>query len=203
MTLTNLKTKVINLFGGPSDGKSTTAAGLFHYFKVRGHNVEMAMEYPKELVWAGHFNDMSDQLGILAEQNRRIRRLYGKVEYVIAECPMLMGITYKTKDYPDSFDQYCYDIWNSYRNINILIKRNRPYSPIGRRQSEASALEQRNKIIGMMQKYKISAPEILSDALAPSIIYGYVTAAPGARKNIRTAQGKVAPVEWMVNVPKT
>lgn len=190
MEPTNLKSKVINLFGGPSDGKSTTAAGLFHYFKVRGHNVEMAMEFPKELVWAGHFHDMTDQLYILAEQNKRVRRLYGKVEYIIAECPMLMGIAYKPKDYPASFDQYAFDIWNSYRNINILMKRVRPYSPIGRRQSETSALEQRQKIIDVMQRYKISAVEVPSDALAPSVIYGYITA-PSSRKTIRTAQGKL------------
>ena len=43
--------KVINLFGGPGCGKSTTAADLFARMKLRGLSVELVTEYAKDVVW--------------------------------------------------------------------------------------------------------------------------------------------------------
>ena len=38
---------VVNLFGGPGCGKSTTAAWLFNQLKERGINCEYVTEFPK------------------------------------------------------------------------------------------------------------------------------------------------------------
>lgn len=45
------KCTVINLFGGPSAGKSTLAAGVFYNLKCMGINCELITEYPKDKVW--------------------------------------------------------------------------------------------------------------------------------------------------------
>lgn len=42
---------VVNLFGGPGCGKSTTMARLFADLKTRGLNVEMVSEFAKDLVY--------------------------------------------------------------------------------------------------------------------------------------------------------
>ena len=42
------ETLVINLFGGPGCGKSTTMARLFADLKARGYNVEMVSEFAKD-----------------------------------------------------------------------------------------------------------------------------------------------------------
>jgi hypothetical protein len=40
-------TVVVNLFGGPGTGKSTTASGVFYHLKRDNRNVELVQEYAK------------------------------------------------------------------------------------------------------------------------------------------------------------
>ena len=42
-------TLVVNLFGGPGTGKSTTMAHVFAELKWRGYDCEMSNEYAKEV----------------------------------------------------------------------------------------------------------------------------------------------------------
>ena len=53
--------KVINLWGGPGCGKSTTAAGLFSIMKMRGHKVELVTEYAKELTYDRNLTITKDE----------------------------------------------------------------------------------------------------------------------------------------------
>ena len=53
------KTIVVNLFGSPSAGKSTTATGLFHQLKLKGINCEYVSEFAKHVVWQENFNTLS------------------------------------------------------------------------------------------------------------------------------------------------
>lgn len=46
-------TKVINLYGGPGTGKSSTAGMLFAHLKLRGVNCEYVQEYAKDAAWEG------------------------------------------------------------------------------------------------------------------------------------------------------
>ena len=45
------KTIVVNIFGGPSAGKSTTSAGIFYELKRQGIRCELVTEYAKSKVW--------------------------------------------------------------------------------------------------------------------------------------------------------
>ena len=73
-----------------------------------------------------------DQLYITANQHRNISRLYGQVEYIIVDSPILFGLAYKGRygdGYPenlygDSFDTFIIDLFKKYDNINILLHRN-------------------------------------------------------------------------------
>ena len=44
-------TTIINLYGGPGAGKSTSASDLFVILKERGVNAELAREYVKRWAW--------------------------------------------------------------------------------------------------------------------------------------------------------
>lgn len=139
----------------------------------------MAMEFPKELLYEENWKLMSDQLMILAEQNRRLRRLEGKVDYVIAENPMLMGVTYKPVNYYKRFDSFCLEVFNSYNNINFLLKRVTPYIPIGRRQSEDSANGKRSEIVDLIKKNKIPIEAVVeSNRNAPNTIIKFLLDKP-------------------------
>lgn len=133
--------KVINIWGGPGAGKSTTAAGLFFEMKKRQIEVELVTEYAKDMTWEKRTNVLSDQLYILAKQNRRIQRLAEQVEYVITDSPLPLGLIYKPEDYHTSFDAFLMDVWNSYNNHNFLIGRDFAYQSAGRNQTAEQAVE--------------------------------------------------------------
>jgi nicotinamide riboside kinase len=132
-------TKVINLFAGPSSGKSTTAAGLFHLMKLAGLEVELAMEYAKDLVWANRQDDFKYQYYVTAKQAYRIERLIGKVDYIITDSPILLGVIYAPKDYFPNYKPFLWDLHNSHDSINLFINRVKPYNPNGRNQTEEGA----------------------------------------------------------------
>ena len=55
------KTIFVNLFGGPSTGKSTLCASIFSELKIKGVDCEMALEYVKDLVWEESFEKIKNQ----------------------------------------------------------------------------------------------------------------------------------------------
>jgi predicted ATPase len=133
-------TLVINLIGGPGAGKSTTSAGLFFLMKIAGYKVELVTEYAKELSYDENWNDLKKQLHVLAEQERRQRRLLGKVDYIITDAPLLTGMAY-VSDPRDrhAVEQSAKSLFASYNNVNFVINRVEPYAEYGRNQSECEA----------------------------------------------------------------
>lgn len=136
--------KVINLYGGPGSGKSTTAAGLFHKMKKEGLNVELVTEYAKDKVWDNSVDVLLDQLYVFAKQNRKLDRLKGKVDYVITDSPILLSIYYGDKYGRHSYNFECFkvlalEVYNSYDNYNVFITRTKPFKQVGRLGSEEGA----------------------------------------------------------------
>lgn len=130
---------VINLFGGPGAGKSTTAAGVFWLLKNRGLRVELVTEYAKALAWAKRGEELTDQFYIYAKQHHRQHVLKGQVEFVITDSPLLLTLLYVGDLEPLSYHDYVVDIWDTYNNINFFINRVKPYREEGRWQTEQEA----------------------------------------------------------------
>lgn len=51
--MSEIKTRVITLWGGPGSGKSTMAAEIYARLKRQLCNVEMVREYVKGWAWEG------------------------------------------------------------------------------------------------------------------------------------------------------
>ena len=146
-----MKSKIINFFGGPGIGKSTQACGLYTEMKKNHMSVEYTYEFPKEVAWEGNISQLSDQFFITANQHRNISRLYGKVEYIIVDSPIVLGCFYEQrygKDYPSSFygmtglSKFLWSLFGQYDNINILLTRNNEtYDSNGRLQDLQEAKE--------------------------------------------------------------
>jgi tRNA uridine 5-carbamoylmethylation protein Kti12 len=150
----------IQFFGGPGAGKSTAAAGLFYKMKTEGYKVEYITEYAKELVFAEEHIRLKDQLHILGEQHHRLKRLEGKVDYVIHDSPFLLGLMYLKEDEhlpKDTFKQLVTEMYKSYENINIFLERNLevPYQEYGREQKLEGSIEIDDKIKHLLQDYNI------------------------------------------------
>lgn len=158
---------VVNLFGGPSSGKSTTAAGVYFNMKMLHIDVQLVLEYAAELTFEEHFNALDDQTGILGEQHRRIRRLEGKVDCVITDSPFPMGLVYgndSSRPPPETFEAYVVELFNQYDNMNFLLERgNGKYRKVGRYHTEEQAFEKDSQILELLSKNDIPYDTVKSD----------------------------------------
>lgn len=141
-------TTVVNLFAGPGAGKSTTAAGLFYKMKLMDLKVELVTEFAKELVYAGNHTDLNNQLLVLAEQDRRMRRLVGTVDYIITDSPLLLTAVYGSGFYKGEWLlNAAKALHESYERRDFFIKRAKVYQAYGRTQTEEQALDVDEKVL--------------------------------------------------------
>lgn len=158
------KTKVINLIASPGSGKSTTAAGVFHHLKLAGMDVELVGEYAKELTWHERQDCLKCQPYIFGKQLYRIEKLLGKVKYIITDSPIILGIVYaEINGYPQCFSDFIAHEFKKMDNINFLLERTKKYNPNGRNQTEEEANEIQNKIVGILDYYKIERRIVKAD----------------------------------------
>ena len=84
-----METLVVNAFGGPGVGKTTACWHIASELKKKGIYTEYVSEYAKELVyeekWDMLDDSMKNQTIILAEQQKRLDRLIGKVEVIVTK----------------------------------------------------------------------------------------------------------------------
>ncbi len=148
-------TKVINFFAGPGTGKSTTAAGLFHRMKMDGENVELVTEYAKDMVWEGRHSVLDDQIYLFAKQNRRIVRLIDKVDYIITDSPLLMGIAYMGGQGGDCLlKNLVKHTFEQHDNINFFLERDPSrHTGVGRMQTLEESIEKDKIILSLLQEY--------------------------------------------------
>ena len=89
-----MSTTIINLFGGSGAGKSTVAALLFAKMKMRGLHAELVREYVKLWAWSGKKVRAADQIYLLGKQSAYESLLYGKVEWVVTDSPVMLSGAY-------------------------------------------------------------------------------------------------------------
>ncbi len=133
-----MNTLVLNLFGGPGTGKSTTAAGIFHKLKLSGVNCEMALEYAKDRVWEGSSHILANQIYVFGKQFHRMWRLDGKVDIIITDAPILNSILYYADVNPHFAKMVAFE-HKRLNNFNVFLQRVKPFNPAGRTQDLAEA----------------------------------------------------------------
>ena len=146
---------VVNLWGGPGCGKSTTMARLFSELKVQGYNVEMVSEFAKDLVYEKRDETMKDELYIFAKQNHRLFRVKDKVDIIVTDRPLPLTCVYdKVYGKNDkSLHELVRNTFKEYNNINIFLKFNeKNYKKEGRLQEKSEALDLHEKIMQEMFK---------------------------------------------------
>lgn len=129
---------VVNLYGGPSSGKSTIAAGVFSLLKLHGVVCELVTEFAKDLVWEDRDKTLHDQHYIFGKQHHRMWRLKDKVDVIITDSPIILSIIYKPKTIGDGFDRSVIEANNNFNNFNVFLKRVF-YSELGRKHDEEQA----------------------------------------------------------------
>lgn len=165
--------KVINLWGGPGSGKSTTASGLFYHMKCAGLEVELVQEYAKDMVWEQRYNILEDQIYVFAKQQRRIARLKNHgLQWVVTDSPIPLGLCYTRPEHmTDSFANLVMQVFDSYQNHNFYLTRNVPYNPVGRNQKQESEAQELDlKIQHMLNQYHMGYQTVTGGSHAVSDI---------------------------------
>lgn len=108
-------------------------------------------EYAKELVYDNHLTMLDGhyehQFAILNEQMKRINRLYGKVDFIVTDSPILLNNTYLNEDkntkvysaYTDCVNK----LYGLYNNFNYFVER------------DTSAFEKEGRIHNLEQSIAI------------------------------------------------
>lgn len=144
------KTTIINLYGGPGSGKSTSAAYLYYLLKTQGQNVELVREYVKDWAWEQRKISTYDQIYFLGKQVRRESMLYGKVDWIVTDSPVMMNSYYAQRYCSPSLSEgiraatlsfYRQAAEDGHKHLHVMLQRNKPYLSEGRYQTEDEARE--------------------------------------------------------------
>jgi len=156
--------KVINFFGAPGVGKTTTAMWLTSSLKKMNIDAEISLEFVKEYILSGNDNLLAYQNYIFAQQDRQLRILQTsqEVEFAVTDAPLLHSAFYEPEKYPIYFKDLVFEIFNSYDNINFFIKRNHPYSHQARIHDEKKSDYITKKLPAFLRNYNIPFIEINS-----------------------------------------
>jgi deoxyadenosine/deoxycytidine kinase len=167
-----MKTTIINLYGGPGAGKSTSAAYFYYLLKTQHVNVELVREYVKDWAWEGRNISTYDQIYFLGKQVRRESMLYGKVDYIVTDSPVFMNLYYAQRYCTPTLAEgvrastlafYRQAAEDGHKHIHILLNRNKPYLSEGRYQTEQEAKEIDGGIKQVLQGLKVPLIESTPD----------------------------------------
>ena len=155
---------IVNLFGVPGAGKSTGAAYIFSQLKMRGINAELITEFAKDKVWENNEKVFKNQLYLFGKQSFRISRVQDEVDVIATDSPLLLSILYnQTPILGENFNQLVYDVFNSYNNINYLIRRTKPYNPSGRMQTEEESNALAQPMVDLLTNWNVTYSNISGD----------------------------------------
>ncbi len=141
-------TSVINLYGGPGVGKSTIAAKVFALLKESQHNAEIVTEVVKQWAWEERKPVDLDQFYFFGKQSRREHSLFGKVDLLVTDAPVLLTAYYAQvfgtaqqaalfRSMLITYLEMCRE--KGHRHEHFFILRTKPYDQRGRFQDEVGA----------------------------------------------------------------
>lgn len=145
---TSRRPLVINAFGGPGSGKSTSCMDICQQLKKQNYKVEYVSEYAKDLVYDKDEKLLDgspeSQFEILKEQLKRVDRLYksGEVDFIVTHSPILLNEIYN-KSLTEEYDSMVASLHNDFNNFNYFMER------------DASAYQEEGRIQNLEESQKI------------------------------------------------
>lgn len=161
-------TLIVNLFGGPGIGKSTTAALVFAKLKLHNIDCELVPEFAKDCVWEKREDTFKDQIYIFGKQQHRLARLIGKVDVIITDSPILLNVYYGKDNKP--LVDLTLSEFAKYNNLNYRLIREKEYNPNGRNQTETEAKAIDEYVKDVLDNYNISYTILPGNAYAADTI---------------------------------
>lgn len=152
-------TIVINAFGGPGSGKTTSCMDICADLKKMGYNAEYVQEYAKELVYDKNFDlldgSAANQFTILKEQMRRMDRLMGQTDFIVTDSPILLNSIYNQELTPE-YEKMVSDLSGQYQNFAFFMKRDeKQFQSEGRIHNLEESKEKDQEIRDLLDKHHI------------------------------------------------
>lgn len=140
---------VLNLFGPPGTGKSTTAAQVFARLKWAGVDCELTSEYAKWASWENNAAAFDDPVKLFSENLHQLLVTVPQCDVVVCDSPLLScaffnrfsrrGLFKNNEFWNDRFSLLVEATHAGFDNVNVLLKRTKPYNPKGRVHTEAQS----------------------------------------------------------------
>ena len=147
---------LVNLYGAPGSGKSTGAAYIFAKLKMAGVDAELVTEFAKDKVWEESKAPFDNQAYMFGKQYFRISRCADKVDVIVTDSPLPLSIFYNsTPILGKEFNEMVMKVANSFKTLDYLIYRVKPYNPNGRFQTEEQSNELADKFEDFLNFYLI------------------------------------------------
>lgn len=116
------KSKCIYFVGGPGTGKSLAAYGVMFFLKLLGMSCEFTGEFAKDKIYEGSLRSvLKSQAKIIGEQDYRVARLNGKVDYIISDAPLAISAMHASKEKP--LEEAAYYLFEKTDNYIVFIER--------------------------------------------------------------------------------
>jgi hypothetical protein len=148
--------KVINFWGSPCAGKSTTAEGFSYYLKSKGHKCQLTQEVPKELTYEENWSRLRNQILITGEQSQRLAIRKGHTDLIVSDSPLPLSLLYTPPDYFKYYTPLVWEVFHSYDNVNFLLETKEDYDPKGRSQTKEEALAIQERVVKLLKENHIS-----------------------------------------------
>lgn len=158
-------TLVVNLYGGPGTGKSTTAAHLFALLKHMGINAELVTEFAKGVAWEDRTSILGNQIYMFSKQHHQVWRVLGKADVVITDSPILLSCVYG-KNMSPTFLKLVMEEHDKMNTIDIFLERIKPYQKAGRFQDETEARKLDDEILELLTKTGMGYFRVKADSKA-------------------------------------
>lgn len=147
-------TIVINAYAGAGAGKTTACLEICANLKKEGYVAEYVSEYAKDLVWEENFSMLDGteehQFQILKEQLRRMDRLYGKVDFIVTDAPILLNQIYN-KELTPEYKDMLHQLDRQYSKLNFFVQRDvTAFETEGRLQNLEQSMQKDNEIKNML-----------------------------------------------------
>jgi hypothetical protein len=151
-------TKIINFYGGPGTGKSTSAAYVFARLKMGGANAELVKETAKDWAWEERTIDPYSQFYLMGRQVRRESMLLGRVSHLVTDAPVMLFDYYASRYSPELLATavrhtvaayYAQLKADGHECVHVFLERSKGYNPAGRYQTveEAMFIDQGVKVM--------------------------------------------------------
>jgi len=163
------KTKVVNLIGAPSVGKSVFAGLIFAELKIKNYITEYIQEYAKHLVWMEDYETIKNQYYVTTQQYKILKSVNNKVDIIVTDGALFHGLYYNRTYYDnvsniEKTEVKIKEYMNEFDNIYIFLERGEfRYENEGRLHTYEESVKINKEMKELLKELDIEYLEIKSD----------------------------------------